>query len=262
MSAPAETTKVKKRRWPYWLGAVVLALGAAYGVLVLVVRHPLPDGQEGPAADAMARALEARLGSEAWARTGAVRWTFRTRHQHLWDRARGFARVRWREADVLLDLKTRTGRAFRNQRELEGADRDALLAKAYAFWANDSFWLAAPFKLFDPGTRRALVTLSDGRLALKVSFGEGGVTPGDHYLWILGADERPTAWRMWVSVLPVAGLEAAILEWKTLATGAQIAARHKLVGLLPVDLTDLAGAASLAELEPGADPFSLLSAQK
>lgn len=252
--------KVKRRRWPYWLGGLVAALAATYGVLVLVWRHPLPEGREGPEADAMARALEKALGGPAWARTGAVRWTFRTRHQHLWDRQRGFARVRWREADVLIDLTTRKGRAYRNQREVLGPEADALVQKGYAFWANDSFWLSAPFKLFEPGTRRAAVTLPDGRRALKVTFGTGGVTPGDHYLWILGDDGRPTAWRMWVSVLPIGGLETSILEWKTLPTGAQVAARHKLVGLLPVDLTDLAAAETLSALEPGADPFSLLAA--
>lgn len=246
----------RPRRLGLWVAVgLLLTLVAGYGVLVMVLRHPLPDGEEGPAADALARALGRTLGAKEWAGTGAVRWTFRTRHQHLWDRRRNLARVRWREADVLLDLNTKQGRAWRNRVELTGAAGAEAVERAHSFWANDSFWLAAPFKVFDAGTRRFKVTLADGRTALLVRFESGALAPGDSYLWILGPDGRPVAWRMWTARLPVGGLEVAIKKWETLATGAQVATDQELV-VLGIPLTELGAAAELAGLEPGADPFS------
>jgi hypothetical protein len=252
----------RRRKLVLWLFGVLATLGVAYGVLVLIVRHPLPEGEEGAAADALARAIEARLGAAAWAETMAVRFTFRSRHEHLWDRARNLARVRSSAATVLLDLATRKGRAWRNDRELEGADLSTAIERAYGFWANDSFWLAAPFKLFDPGTRRFAVSLADGRRALLVRYSSGGVTPGDAYLWILDAEHRPTSWRMWASILPVGGLEVKIRGYERLATGAEVANQHSLLGLLDVGLTNVAGARTLAELEPGADPFAPIAPRR
>ena len=52
---------------------------------------------------------------------------------------------------------------------------------------------------------------------------EAAVTPGDAYLWEVGADGLPVAWRMWVQVLPIEGLRVTREDWVTLATGARVA---------------------------------------
>ena len=78
-----------------------------------------------------------------------------------------------------------------------GPRADELLQRAWVHFANDGFWLAAPFKVRDPGTSRALVKTDDGRDALLVTYGSGGVTPGDAYLWHLGHDGLPTRYEMW-----------------------------------------------------------------
>ncbi len=50
-------------------------------------------------------------------------------------------------------------------------------AQAWAWFVNDSYWLLAPTKLFDPGVNRTLD--DEGRLVL--TFGQVGLTPGDRY---------------------------------------------------------------------------------
>ena len=218
-----------------------------------------PSGTAGPAAEALARRMLAAVDDEAWQRTGAVRWTFRGDRHHLWDRERGLARVRWGGVEVLVDLATRRGVAYEGGRPVSGAKADKLLAKAFARWTNDSFWLNPVVKAFDPGTERLRVELADGAEALLVEYTSGGLTPGDAYLWIVDRDGLPVAWKMWTSNLPKGGMRASWEDWVTLATGARVATRHKLA-LGKVEISDLAGAATLAELEPGTDPFAALLA--
>jgi len=45
-------------------------------------------GNSGPNADTMARRMLAQVNAEAWERTGAIAWSFKGKHQHVWDRAR------------------------------------------------------------------------------------------------------------------------------------------------------------------------------
>jgi hypothetical protein len=218
-----------------------------------------PVGIPGPEAEALARRMLAAVNEPAWQSTGAVRWSFRGNRDHLWDRDRGLARVRWGRVEVMVDLTRREGVAFENGRRVEGDKAAALVAKAFARWTNDSFWLNPLAKMFDAGTRRGLVRLEDGSAALLVEYTSGGLTPGDAYLWRLGPDDLPVSWKMWTSNLPKGGTRASWESWVELETGARIATRHKLA-LGSVEIGDLAGAANLALLEPGADPFAALLA--
>ena len=220
-----------------------------------------PPGAPGPEADALARRMVAAVDGPAWDRTGAVRWTFRGNRHHLWDRQRGLARVRWGKIQVLMDLASRRGIAYDGEREIVGDRAAALVEKAFARWTNDSFWLNPVVKAFDPGTRRSLVPLEDGSEGLLVEYTAGGLTPGDAYLWLIGEDGLPTAWRMWTSNLPKGGMRASWESWVELATGARISTRHRLA-LGKIDIGDLAGAATLSELAPGPDPFAALLAER
>ena len=238
---------------------------ALAGLVLLLLAAPAlaerrPSGTAGPAAEALAHRLLAAVDREAWQRTGAVRWTFRGDRDHLWDRRRGLARVRWGEIEALLDLTTRAGIAYDGGREVTGDRAAKLVAKAFARWTNDSFWLNPVVKIFDAGTERGLVRLDDGSEALLVEYTSGGLTPGDAYLWIPGANGLPVAWKMWTSNLPRGGVRASWEGWVTLATGARVATTHKLA-LGKVAIDGLAGAATLAELEPGTDPFAALVAR-
>ncbi|MEO1268735.1 MAG: hypothetical protein AAFX99_11600, partial [Myxococcota bacterium] len=95
------------------------------------------------------------------------------------------------------------------------------------------------------------------RRGLLVAFSEGGVTPGDSYLWLLDDNGRPTAWRMWVNIIPIPGVEISWEGWQQLSTGAWVASlHHSAIATLPLEA--IKGTATLAELEPGPDPFEAL----
>lgn len=248
-----------------WLRRI--GLGIATLLLVLLVAgfaacallsKPRPDGETGPSADALAHAIENVINKEAWARTGAVRWHFGGRNRHLWDRQRMLARVTWGgNKRVLLNLTTKSGLAFVGEQQVGGDQEQKLVSKAYAHWINDSFWLNPLVKLFDDGVERKRVQQPDGTHALLITYGGGGLTPGDAYLWLLDGNGRPRAWRMWVSILPIKGIESSWEGWTALPTGAWVASEHHMPGFT-LRLTDIAGASTLAELEPGADPFTAL----
>ena len=236
---------------------VVLALGLA--VAVVALSQPRPRAQSGPAADELARRIERAVDKDAWERTQAVRWFFGGRNRHLWDRRRMYARVAWGDVTAYVNLTTRGGVVQKGGSWVTGGEQRKLLDKAYAAWINDSYWLNPLTKLFDEGVTRKTVAQPDGSLALEVSYGGVGLTPGDSYLWLLGPDGRPRGWQMWVSILPVKGLFVAWDGWTQLASGAWVATQHQLTGTgVKLDLTDVAGATTLKDLVPGPDPFAML----
>lgn len=244
----------------------------------IIFSKPLPKGETGARADELARSIEKAIDKDAWARTGAIKWTFRGHNRHLWDRQRNLDRVIWGDVYVLCNLSDRTGVAFQQRKPVTGAAGRKLVEKAYKAWINDSFWLNPLAKLFDEGVTRSVIAPTPGQNpgapALLISYGGGGLTPGDSYLWLLperpgdggagaalaGELLRPRAWRMWVSIIPVKGLENSWDGWTQLATGAWVATHHQITGTgLNLDLTDVAGAATLKDLVPGPDPFAPLS---
>lgn len=252
-----------------WLRRIGIGLASLLLLLVVsglgacaLLSKPRPNGETGPRADALAHSIETAVNKEAWARTGAVRWYFGGRNRHLWDRTRMFDRVAWGgDKLVLLNISTKNGLAFvkNGAEQVSGEAEKKLLAKAYAHWINDSFWLNPLVKLFDDGVERKLVTQPDGKSALLITYGGGGLTPGDAYLWLLDESNRPLAWRMWVSILPIKGIESSWAGWTALPTGAWVATEHRMAAF-NLRLTDVAAAATLAELEPGGDPFAALVA--
>lgn len=241
-------------------GGGLAGLGVGGVGVGLVLHEPMPEAMPGPEAEALASRMVAAVDGEAWAQTGAISWTFAGRSQHLWDRERSLARVRWGKNEVLLDLGTREGQATVGGVPAEGRRARRLLDAAYGRWANDSFWLNPVVKAFDQGTRRALVDLGGGRQGLLVTYDSGGVTPGDSYLWRLDAHYRPVAWQLWVSILPIGGLETSWEGWQQLPTGAWIAPQHQgMLGLAPT-LSDIRAASSLQELLQGQpDPFAAIA---
>jgi hypothetical protein len=233
---------------------ILLVLVIGLVVLWAALRHPPTPTTPGAEADALAHDMVRAVDGDAWNRTGAVRWVVQGR-AHLWDRQRGLARVEWRDNRVLLDVNSKKGRVWRKGSELaDGPDKQQRLDKAYALWINDSFWLNPVVKAFDDGTSRERGTV-DGKRALLVSYASGGLTPGDKYLWILDDNARPVAWRLWVKILKIGGLEFTWEGWTRLATGAWVATSHKIHGLDVVHLTDVAAGATLHDIEAD-DPFA------
>ena len=253
------TSRSWLRRIGIGVATLLLLIVIASVASCALLSKPRPDGETGPRADALAHSIENVINKEAWARTGAVRWHFGGRNRHLWDRQRMLARVIWGgDKRVLLNLTTKNGLAYVGDKQVSGAQEQKLLAKAYAHWINDSFWLNPLVKLFDDGVQRKLVTQPDGTQALLITYGGGGLTPGDAYLGLLDGNGRPRAWRMWVSIIPIKGIEGSWEGWSALSTGAWVASEHHM-SLFNLRLTDIAGASTLSELEPGTDPFAALT---
>ena len=260
---PSEPEEASK---PSWIKRIaVLALLAVLGLGLVIVaalfleQESFPQGTEGPAAEALADKVEAAVDVKAWARTRAVKWTFGGRHTHLWDRDRNLVRVGWEDTTVLLKLDDQAGRAWKAGTEVtEAGALRRLLDTAYAFFCNDSFWLNPLAKLRDTGTLRSTVEVEGGE-GLLIRYASGGVTPGDGYLWIVGADGLPVRYKMWAQILPVGGVDATWEDWITLSTGAKISTTHRMLFGLTLKLTDVAGATSLKELLGSADdPFKPL----
>lgn len=249
----------KSRRRRILLAALGLPLLLVLAIVLAAtaLADPRPEGTPGPEAEALADAMTAAINQEAWDATGAVKWSFRGSRHHLWDRQRQLARVQWGEVEVLVELESQSGRAWKGGRELEGEKAEKLVRKGYEAWVNDSFWLNPISKAFDPGTTRGLVPQDDGTRGLLVEYTSGGVTPGDAYLWLIGDDDLPVGWRMWTSNIPIGGARATWESWIELGTGAKISTLHDLaIGKL--EMVGVVGAATLAELEPGDDPFAPL----
>ncbi len=234
------------------LGAILILGIVAVALFVYSMNEPRPEGVPGAEADALARAMETAVNKEAWDRTGAVRWSFFEQHHYVWDRQRGLVEIQWGESRALFRTADQTGRVWKNGEEQSPEDSAEALKTAYAYWINDSFWLNPVVKFWDPGVERSLVKLEDGRDALLVSYSSGGVTPGDAYLWIPGEDRLPAAWRMWVQVIPIGGIEVTWEGWKELSTGAKVSTEHEGWGRLMTFITNVEGAENLEAL--GVDP--------
>jgi hypothetical protein len=182
-------------------------------------------------ADAVARELVASLGGQpAWEKARQFRFDFVVEREgkpaaqfhHLWDRYTGDYRLLGTDKSgapyaVYFNVNTRQGTAFVNGRPVEGDEKLKLLETAYGRFINDSYWLLAPWKVFDPGVHRDY----DGEKAgpdgavcdvIKLSFEGVGLTPKDVYwLWITREGRRMVQWQY---VLGGAAEEPTTALWK------------------------------------------------
>lgn len=241
---------------------VLLAVGILFLILILIgviatliVHKPRPSGQPGPEADALAERMMHAVNKEGWDSTRWVGWTFLGMHDYIWDKDRHLVEVRWNGYRVLLDPNTISGKAWKKDIPLEGTALNKAIHKAWTFFCNDSFWLNAVVKAFDPGTVRSIVPMEDGSQGLLVEYQSGGVTPGDAYLWILDDTYRPKAWQMWVQVLPIGGIQTSWENWITFPTGALVASAHK-TPLGGMKLTNIRGGMTLQDVGLDQDPFA------
>jgi len=124
--------------------------------------------------------------------------------------------------------------------KIEGDMGKELIEKAVSYFNNDSFWLVAPYKIFDKGTERRLVTLENNDKALLITYTSGGSTPGDSYLWLLEDNGMPKSFKMWTSILPIQGLESSWSNWTKTESGANLPTFHNIL-FLGIDLTNIKG---------------------
>jgi len=176
------------------------------------------EGFNAAGSDAKAIALADKViknmgGYQAWNNTRYIAWTWRNQY-HIWDKFEN--RYRLERGDTLVviaDLDTKQGKAYRNGQEITDATRSAkLIQNMYPSWANDSYWLAMPFKLKDSGVTlkyKGEGTTQAGAKAdlIELTFKGVGVTPDNRYIFAVDknsglilewsffrnyADEKPT----------------------------------------------------------------------
>lgn len=239
-----------------WLAIIIALLIVVFIVFGVITNEKMPEGIPSPEADAKANELLQVINYAAWDSTTYVQWSFPGGHDYLWDKDRNLVRVEWGTNKVLLNTKTLTGKAFENGEVIEGNKANDLIQKAWSLFCNDSFWLNAPRKVFDPGTSRSLVTLKDGRKGLMIKYESGGVTPGDTYVWIMDENGLPVAWKMWVKIIPIGGVETSWGDWITLSTGSKIAQTHVFSPGPTMKLTNIKGGMNWAAMGEGSDPFA------
>lgn len=199
----------------------------------------LPTGQEGATADALAQKMLNSLDYEAYEATDYIEFTFKKRHHFKWDKSKNTCEVYWKNYKVNLDLDNyNNSEASVGDMKIEGEEAQNLIDKAVKLFNNDTFWLVAPYKIFDPGTERRLVKFKENKDALLVTYTNGGSTPGDSYLWHFDASGKPISFQMWVDILPIDGLEASWSNWTITDTGAELPTFHKFL-IFGIEIDDI-----------------------
>ncbi|QCK14099.1 hypothetical protein [Mangrovivirga cuniculi] len=189
------------------------------------------------------------INHDSWENTKYVSWNFSDRHSFIWDKKSHLACVKWDDYKALIDLKKSQGIVYDDGKLIEDpSDNAKLVKKAIDHFNNDSFWLNAPAKAFDPGTERRIVDY-EGRKTLLITYTSGGTTPGDSYLWFLDENGLPEYYKMWASILPVKGLKATWEDWTEINSGALLSTSHEIL-FIDVEIKDLKSAETLNEISP------------
>ena len=180
------------------------SLAVAAFLLPLAARAEVPPAQNATSTKpvVVGKALWSALGGDdGWNRARYLRFDWIVEREgkrvvarsHYWDRYSGRYRVdgvdEGKPYSVYFNVNTRAGEAVVDGKKVtDVAQAKKWVNDGYEAFINDSYWLLAPFKIFDPG-----VSLSDGGEdkgpngeacdVLKLSFAGVGLTPKDVY-WL------------------------------------------------------------------------------
>ena len=212
-----------------------------FGFMYLKYNEDLPKGLEGEQADQLATMMLETLNEAAYLNTDYLEWTFKGAHHYKWYKSDGTCEVYWDNFTVILDLENnKNSTVFVAEHIYNGIEKQKYVNKAQNYFNNDSFWLIAPYKVFDQGVERRLVKTEDHKDALMVTYTSGGSTPGDSYLWHFDDQGLPKSYQMWVDILPINGLEATWENWIITESGAKLPTFHKLL-FIGIEIGDVKG---------------------
>ncbi|AZQ44033.1 hypothetical protein [Nonlabens ponticola] len=213
------------------IAAVLAVLVLGFLVLKLIYNDDVPQGESGKQADELALKMLDALNSHDFEKADYLEWTFRGVNHYQWYMQENQVTVSWDDKTVKLNTKN-PGQsiATRNSTNLTGEQLQEAIDYALKKFNNDSFWMVAPYKVMDPGTKRELV-VEDGVEKLLIKYTSGGSTPGDAYLWELDENYRPTSFKMWVSIIPLDGIEARWNDWYQTENGYYLANNKNVFGI-------------------------------
>ncbi|GAA4271758.1 hypothetical protein U6A24_14310 [Aquimarina gracilis] len=201
----------------------------AIATLYFSLNQELPQGTTGTEADNFALKIQEAVKHKSYLNTDYIQWSFRNKHHYLWNKKQGTAKVQWEDYIVHLDLNY-PEKSYLENKNIKKEKKKELITTAFAYFNNDSFWVVAPHKLFDKGVTRQLITLEDTSKGLLVTYSTGGTTPGDSYLWKVDENYVPKSYQMWVSIIPIGGIEATWNGWTSTESGAYLSQKHELLG--------------------------------
>ncbi|WP_435416025.1 hypothetical protein [Polaribacter aestuariivivens] len=208
-----------------FLGVIILLLIVAATIFYFAKNEELPQGNKGKEADALAIKMYNAINGDAFENTEVIEWSFRNVHHYKWMKQENIVHVSWDENKVILNTKSpEKSVVFINDKETKNTE---IIKKATDFFNNDSFWLIAPYKIFDAGTERRIVNYQE-KDALLITYTSGGSTPGDSYLWILNENFLPTSYKMWTNIIPIGGVSATWNHLKNTEAGIKLPTKHKL----------------------------------
>ena len=200
-------------------------------LLMLAAAFSAKAAERDAKADAVGRELIAAMGGEsAFEKARQFQFDFVVvkegkavaRFSHVWDRYTGDYRLSGTDKAgapyvVYFNVNTKAGNVFVNNVPAEGDEKAKRLEGAYGRFINDTYWLLAPWKIFDPGVHLSYdgeKPCSSGGSCdvLKLSFDNVGMTPKDIYwLWITRDGRHMVQWQY---VLGGASEPPTTVEWK------------------------------------------------
>lgn len=216
------------------IGIISIGLILTATVIGFLMSEDVPKGKQNAEADQLAQRILTELNYEAFKKTEVISWTFANIHSYEWHKNKKYVIVSSDDYKVKLDLNDYDKSEVISSKN---SDYENLVETSIKNFNNDSFWLIAPYKLLEDNVERRLV--NDGKdKSLLVTYTSGGSTPGDSYLWKVDENYRPVSFKMWVSILPVGGLEAKWKDWVETQSG-MILSTEKTVFGIPIEITNL-----------------------
>ena len=200
------------------IGVLIAIIIVATGIYYITNTEALPKGVQGKEAEELAEKMMSAINKRAFDATEILEWSFRGKHHYVWRKKEGLVDVSWDSTLVTVNL-TDYSKSIGTSSEL--------IETAINFFNNDSFWLVAPFKVFDDGVERSIVKV-DGKDALLIKYTSGGTTPGDSYLWILDENYVPVSFKMWTQIIPIGGVSATWNDFITSNSGIKLPISHTL----------------------------------
>ena len=160
-------------------------------ILIFIFDEKIPDLQGVQEGVQLAEKMSKAINKSSFDSLIFISWQYGS-HRYDWNKKEDSVKVIWANFEVNVSTQTLEGIAYHKGVILKGNENTEIVEKAIRYFNNDSFWLVAPYKIYDPGVRLNSVILPEGH-GLMVTYTKGGSTPGDTYLWILDENYFPRA---------------------------------------------------------------------